>query len=146
MSKKSRKNTTQFSSRKFNLNLESPPKKSRNSSSSYKYMLFLLLFVVALMGVAVTQNGLTGYVVGVPEWENTKIITANSSTETVIVSITFGENKPEFCSDGIYIETQYNDEVEFSVENETYVNNTCASCNVVFANIIYIKLLYKFVC
>ena len=74
------------------------------------------MLVLTFITFSIFTPALTGYfVAGEAEWENRLLETVMSSTDTITVTIEFGEYKPDKCSEGVYVETQYGDKIEFMV-------------------------------
>ena len=80
-----------------------------------KRITILILILILIFTIFTTPSfklTLTGFAVA-DNWENSKTITADSSTEKITAQIVFGKYKPAECSDGIYIEDEYSNEIDF---------------------------------
>ncbi|MBT7402933.1 hypothetical protein HN777_04045, partial [Candidatus Woesearchaeota archaeon] len=110
-----------------------------------KYNHSIVIYVALLLAVIIaipympTSTSVTGFTFSdiESEWENSITITAGTSAETIVETVTFGEYKSETCSEGIAVYTSDATQIQFETQNEVYENNLCTQVDIVFDNLIY---------
>ena len=116
-----------------------------------KYNHSIVIYVALLLAVIIaipympTSTSVTGFTFSdiESEWENSITITAGTSAETIVETVTFGEYKSETCSEGIAVYTSDATQIQFETQNEVYENNLCTQVDIVFDNFNHLCKFYS---
>lgn len=113
-------------------------KKKGKKFHRYFGITLIIMLTLSLAGLLAFSNlSFTGaFIANGIDWENKIDLPVNTSQQIVSFHVVFGDNKPDKCTDYIYVEA-LDRKIDFKTENEIYIDGKCFETNIIFDNLIY---------